>query len=135
MTLGPATALLQVFDMNAALAFYRALGFTVAERSPAVEDGGERYSHWCRLSRDDATLMLNTAYDSIADRPAGIAPERYAAHGDTCLYIDCGDADALHAEFAAAGMACAAPNDTPYGMRQLYVPDPDGYLLCFQHPI
>jgi len=26
----------------------------------------------------------------------------------------------------------APPADAPYGMRQLYLSDPDGYALCFQ---
>jgi len=27
------------------------------------------------------------------------------------------------------------PKVAPYGMRQLYFSDPDGYLICFQHPV
>jgi glyoxylase I family protein len=26
------------------------------------------------------------------------------------------------------------PKVAPYGMKQLYVKDPDGYVLCFQWP-
>jgi hypothetical protein len=26
------------------------------------------------------------------------------------------------------------PKVAPYGMKQLYVTDPDGYILCFQWP-
>ena len=131
MTLGAATALFEVSDMNAALDHYRALGFVAIDRSPEIVDGGERYSHWCWLRRDGAELMLNTAYETIAERPA--APE--AAAKRACLFIGCDDVDALHAEFVARGVTCGAPKDAPYGMRQLYLTDPDGFGLCFQQRI
>ena len=135
MRLGTATALFQVFDMNTSLAFYRTLGFAIVEQSPEIEDCGEHYSHWCWLRCGAADVMLNTAYESIAERPIVLPPDRYLAHHDTCLFIGCDDADALHAEFTAAAIVCAPPIDAPYGMRQLGVTDPDGFLLCFQHAI
>ena len=30
------------------------------------------------------------------------------------------------------GIDVTPPRVAPYGMKQLYVSDPDGYLLCFQ---
>jgi hypothetical protein len=30
------------------------------------------------------------------------------------------------------GITTKKPKVAPYGMKQLYLTDPDGYLLCFQ---
>ncbi|MFN7979315.1 MAG: VOC family protein [Vicinamibacterales bacterium] len=49
---------------------------------------------------------------------------------DAYLRVD--DVDALHAEFAARGIAFArALDDTPWGMREFVVKDGDGRLLAF----
>ena len=32
------------------------------------------------------------------------------------------------------GVNVKEPRVAPYGMKQLYVTDPDGYVLCFQWP-
>lgn len=44
-----------------------------------------------------------------------------------------GDADALHAEWSAAGVEgrLSGPEDTPYGLREGFHIDPDGILLQF----
>ena len=132
---GPATALFQVFDMNVAVAFYRdQLGFTLVDHSPVVDAAEGRYFHWCRLRRDDANVMLNTAYDAN-ERPPVRDAARWGGHRDICLYIDCDDVDAFYLELAGRGVACRPPSDAPYGMRQLHVTDPDDYLLCFQHRV
>ncbi|MDB5679899.1 VOC family protein [Sphingomonas bacterium] len=135
MALTGATVLLQVFDMNAAIAFYRdQLSFALVDSSPPVEATEGHYSHWCWLRRDAADLMLNTAYDAD-ERPATRDAGRWTGHRDTCVYFGCDDTDALWVELSAKGIACARPHDTPYGMRQLYITDLDGYGLCFQHPV
>ena len=36
---------------------------------------------------------------------------------------------------SAQGVRASPPKVAPYGMRQLYLSDPDGYGLCFQHPV
>jgi uncharacterized glyoxalase superfamily protein PhnB len=45
------------------------------------------------------------------------------------LYVD--DADALHAQWSAAGVdgRLRPPEDTPYGLREFAYVDPDGNLL------
>ncbi len=135
MALIGSVALLQVFDMPAALAFYRdRLGFAVVSASPEVDVPEGRFSHWMWLRRDASEVMLNTAYDS-GERPAQRDAARWAGHGDTCIFIGCDDIDGLWRELKAAGVDCAPPRDTPYGMRQLHLADPDGYRLCFQHPV
>jgi glyoxylase I family protein len=126
------TPLIQVYDMNEALAFYRdVLGFRVSSDSGTVDTPEGRHFHWCSLQLGSVSLMLNSAYDE-GERPAGRDAARQAAHADTGLFFDCADPNAVAAALQANGIATGEPRDAPYGMRQLYVTDPDGYQLCFQ---
>jgi catechol 2,3-dioxygenase-like lactoylglutathione lyase family enzyme len=114
--------LLQVFDLPTSLAFYREiLGFEVVQST----------SDWAWLKRDDVELMLNTAYESD-QRPPAPDPRRIAAHDDTALYFGCPDVDAAFAYLRSRGVVTQEPRIAPYGMKQLYLSDPDGYNLCFQ---
>ncbi|HZS62049.1 MAG TPA: VOC family protein [Gemmatimonadaceae bacterium] len=119
------TPLLQVFDMSTSLAFYRdILGFAVKQST----------SDWAWLERDGVELMLNTRYEAHARPPAPDA-RVVAAHDDTALFFACSDVDAAYAHLRAYGVAAPEPKVAPYGMKQLYVADPDGYNLCFQWPV
>ena len=121
-------ALLQVFDMPASVRFYRdILGFEIVTTSPRE---GDQFD-WGLLRLNEANLMLNTAYEQD-DRPAQPQPSRVSAHGDTCLYFACHDVDAAYQHLRAHGLEVKEPKVAPYGMKQLYVHDPDGYALCFQ---
>ncbi|MBI1185828.1 MAG: VOC family protein [Alphaproteobacteria bacterium] len=130
--------LLQVYDMPAALAFYRdALGFEIVSASPEIDAPEGRFSHFVWLRQGPAHIMLNTAYDE-GERPAARVEAQQRYHGDTCLYFGCEDAAGVDAVFATLSQKLpdlAAPKDAPYGMRQLYLQDPDGYGLCFQAPV
>lgn len=122
--------LLQVFDMPTAVAFYcDVLGFAIKS-----DPGGGADSGWVLLDRKGTELMLNTAYER-EDRPAEPDPARIAAHGDTCIYFGWEDLDGLYAELRAKGAKAREPKVAPYGMKQLYVTDPDGFGLCFQWPV
>ena len=122
--------LLQVFDMPASVHFYRdVLGFEVVQTSPRE---GDQFD-WGYLRLNDAGLMLNTAYEQEY-RPAQSESARVTVHGDTCLYFSCPDVDAAYQHLRAHGIDVKEPTVAPYGMKQLYVSDPDGYGLCFQWP-
>ena len=124
------TTLLQVFDMPRSVAFYRdVLGFTIVSTS----DPGDHF-YWAMLKLGDATLMLNTAYED-EERPPSADPARVAAHADTILYFGCDSVDDVYAHLRANGWETQEPMTTHYGMRQVYTNDPDGYELCFQHPV
>jgi len=124
------TPLLQVYDMPTSVRFYRdALGFAVVATSPVL--GQDRF-HWALLRSGDAELMLNTAYEFDHDRPAKPDPARTAAHDDTGLFFACPNVDVAFAELRSKGIAVKEPAVTGYGMKQMYVRDPDGYALCFQ---
>jgi hypothetical protein len=56
------TPYVEVFDMIASVAFYRdILGFDILFASPEVETREGRFSHFMRLGRGHAEIMLNTA--------------------------------------------------------------------------
>ena len=59
---------------------------------------------------------------------------RQAAHDDTGLFFSCPDVEAAYAYLRGKGVDVQPPKIAPYGMKQLYVTDPDGYVLCFQWP-
>lgn len=121
--------LLQVFDMPTSVRFYRdLLGFELVSTS----EPGEQFD-WALLRLNGVELMLNTAYESDM-RPAAPDPARVAGHADTALYFGCAEVDAAHRHLRGCGLAVAEPVVQAYGMKQLYVTDPDGYTLCFQWP-
>jgi hypothetical protein len=107
-------AILPVGDPDAAAAHYRALGF-------AVERSGTDYAF---ARRGEAALHLATV-----DR---IDP----ATSNSAVYLYVADADALAAEWSAAGVAgqLVDPVDTPYRMREGAHIDPWGNLLRFGSP-
>ena len=122
--------LLQVYDMPESLRFYRdVLGFEVVSTSPQLR---EDYFHWARLKQGSAEIMLNTAYESDEERPAQRNALRTAAHEDTCLYFGCPDLQAAYEELLRKGVSVEEPKFAPYGMKQMYLRDPDGYALCYQ---
>ena len=123
------TALLEVFDMPTSVAFYRdKLGFAVAQTSGPGDD-----FTWALLALGGAHLMLNTAYDE-GERPTEPEDARVAAHTDTALFFQCQDVDAAHRHLRAKGVEVEEPRLTDYGMRQIWLKDPDGFRLCFQSP-
>ena len=126
------TPLIHVFDMSAALAFYRdSLGFEIVMASPEVETREGRFSHWMWLRLGSADLMLNTQFDSN-ERPPIPVSTRSVAHRDTAFYIGCSDIDVAHARIAARGIRLEPPSTTSYGLRAFSVQDPDGYAVVFQ---
>jgi glyoxylase I family protein len=122
--------LFQVFDMPTSLNFYcNILSFEVV-----ATDGKPAPHHdWVLLRWNGAELMLNTAYEAH-DRPPAPDPARFASHEDASLYFACPDVDAAYAHLRSKGLTPNPPKIAPYGMNQLYLHDPDGYLLCFQCP-
>jgi catechol 2,3-dioxygenase-like lactoylglutathione lyase family enzyme len=123
------TPLIQVFDMPRSVGFYRdLLGFEVVATSPPR---GRDDFDWGLLRREGIHLMLNTAYEEDA-RPAQPEPSRVGAHDDTGLFFRCPDVDAAYAELLAKGIDLKPPVVAPYGMKQLYLKDPDGFVICLQ---
>jgi glyoxylase I family protein len=135
LQLGGLYPLISVYDMPTALAFYRdRLGFELVEHSPEIDAPEGRYFHWAWLRLGCIHLMLNTAYDE-GERPPFPDAARIAAHRDTGLFFGCPDVDAAYQTLRTAGIELAPPQVAPYGMKQLWLTDPDGYQLCFQAPV
>lgn len=99
-----------VSDLDAAVARYQRLGFDTK-----LYQGGGRYAF---AERGAVSLHLSE-WD-------GHDPGRTAAQ----VYLYVSDADALHDEWAAAGVEgrLSPPHDTPYGLREFAYVDPDGTL-------
>lgn len=106
-----------VLDLDAALDRYRRLGFDVEPYA-----GGERYGF---VERGAVSLHLTEWAEHD--------PGRTAAH----VYIYVSDADALHAEWGAAGVdgRLGEVRDTPYGLREFGYVDPDGTLHRVGSPL
>jgi len=120
--------LLQVFDMPASIRFYcGGLGFEIVGNDGKASPDFD----WVLLRWNGAELMLNTAYER-GQRPPNPDPARIAAHEDTCVYFGCPDVDGAYSHLQAKGIKSETPKVAPYGMKQLYLKDPDGYALCFQ---
>jgi glyoxylase I family protein len=122
--------LLAVFDMPTSIKFYcDVLGFEVggSDQKPSP------HFDWVLLRLNGAELMLNTAYDAD-ERPSAPDPARIAAHQDAALYFGCPDVDGAYNHLKSMGINANEPKVAWYGMKQLYLTDPDGYLLCFQWP-
>lgn len=121
--------LLQVFDMPASVRFYRdVLGFEIIQTTTPRE--GDQFD-WGLLRLGDTELMLNTAYEQD-ERPAKPDPARMTAHRDTHLYFGCPDVDGAYQHLRAHGIDAEEPQIAPWGSKQCYLRDPDGYTLCFQ---
>ena len=127
------TPLFQVYDVPTSVAFYRdVLGFEIIRTSRPFTSAKDDFG-WALLRLNGVELMLNNAYENNV-RPPAPDPVRAAGHADTILYFACRNVDAVYAHLLEHGVAASEPTIAYYGMKQVYVTDPDGYGLCFQWP-
>ena len=123
--------LMQVFEMPRSIRFYRdLLGFAVTGSSKAKSTDPDDVD-WAMLQLSNARIMLNTAYDP-EDVPRVPDAERWSGHQDTCLYFGCSDVEGAYQHLVANGLSVEPPKVAWYGMKQLYLKDPDGFGICFQ---
>ena len=124
------TILLQVYDMRRSLEFYCGiLGFEILDKAGPPDDTG-----WVLMKLNEVFLMLNTQYE-MHERPLQPDHEKNKIHSDTCLYFMCDDPDKVYEHIVQYGIAADKPAIAPYGMKQLYFSDPDGYSICFQSAV
>lgn len=100
-----------VRDLDAALEFYRRLGFSVR----AYSGGGYGFA-----KRDTIEFHLGV-------------PTREHHPASAYLFVD--DADELAAEWRAAGVEVHTPEDTEWGQHEGALVDPDGNVIRFGSPI
>ena len=79
------------------------------------------------MERGDSAIMLQQAEDE--DGPAE------GRGRGVSFYFICDDADTIYAELTARGLQLSPPTIAYYGMKQVVVPEPDGYYLCFESPV
>jgi uncharacterized glyoxalase superfamily protein PhnB len=128
-----AVPLLCVYDVPTSIAFYRdVLGFEVVQASKPFTDAKDD-SGWAMLRLNGVELMLNNAYENNV-RPPQPDAARVLGHRDTILYFACRDVDGTYTHLRERGVAAEPPKVAYYGMKQVYVKDPDGYGLVFQWP-
>lgn len=126
--LGGVAPLILVYDMKVCLDFYcRIVGFTLVTGADAPD-----YT-WALIRLNNVELMMEPIYPK-GQRPELPDPLRTAHHRDTVLYFGCSNIDEAYESLRASGVQLDPPRIAPYGMKQLYFTDPDGYLLCFQFP-
>ena len=111
---------LQVADLTRSIAHYRnQLGFDLEF---------EYEGSYASVVRDGCRVHLNCVTPSARDQEAFEAAERL----DVCFGVQ--DVEELASELAATGASIAVHlREMPYG-RELYVRDPDGYILGFVQP-
>ena len=137
---------LTVKDMKATLAFYRdKLGFKLRECWP-----DEKNPMWMSLELDKQTLMFGASMssaqcaDMMKDNQAaakfhGKIADAYAknAHGvGVNIYVTVPDVDAYSKQIEKRGAKPELPPTSQfYGLRDIVLTDPDGYVLTFYTPI
>ena len=97
-----------VRDLDAAITYYRRLGFVTR----VYEGGGYAFA-----SRDGIEIHL------------GLAPARDGSPGSAYLWVD--DADELAATWRSAGAEVHLPQDTAWGQHEGAVVDADGNVIRF----
>ena len=114
--------LMVVQDVRRSIEFYRdRLGFTLVG---SAESDGKVF--WCRMERDGSAVMLQQAEEEVG-------PAEGRGRG-VSLYFVCDDAATMYAELTGRGLQLHPPSVAHYGMKQLFVPEPDGYSICFESP-
>ncbi len=127
---------LMVQNMAASLAFYRELlGFELqfaldAERKMHTDPVGKPIV-FATLQWENAQLMLQTV-ESLADElPTFTAQSKPAASGT--VYLRGYHPNTLSGK-DIAGITIKGPFQQWYGMQELYLRDPDGYVICLGAP-
>jgi catechol 2,3-dioxygenase-like lactoylglutathione lyase family enzyme len=104
-----------VSDLDAALAYYRGLGFGAR----AWHGGGYGF-----VTYDGVEIHLGGEPD------LGTRPDRRAT-----AYLFVEDADALYQTWRAAGGDVRPPEDTEWGQHEGVLIDPDGNVIRFGSPM
>lgn len=123
---------LMVTDIHASLAFYRELlGFDLVfaidqEKTIHQETAGKPIS-FATLAWNDAQLMLQTV-DSLAEDLAVFGPASVPTPSGT-IYIRGFHPDRLEGK-DLGDRVVKAPFQQWYGMKEIYLRDPDGYIIC-----
>ena len=120
-----ASPVLFVKNPEASVEFYRdRLGFEWDEKY------GEP-TFFAIAGRGSCRIMLRFTRDGMGVRPW--VPDTDEPLFD--VYIDVENVDVYRDELIANGLDVAEAEDRFYGMREIVISDPDGYVLIFGHSI
>ena len=111
-TLRQIAPIFPVRDLDAALEFYRRLGFAVRTWAK----GGYGFA-----TREGLEIHL------------GVVPADNHQVGTAYLFVD--DSEVLAAEWRAAGVDVREPQDTEWGQHEGAIVDPDGNVIRFGSPM
>jgi hypothetical protein len=101
-------------DIQRTIEFYRLLGFAMT------------------LNRSDFVILER----ECIELHFALKTDHDPKHTATWIYVRVADPDALHEEFASAGVQRLGDvHGTDYKMREFPVIDPDGNLLLFGAPV
>lgn len=113
--------LLWVKNIEQAIRFYEEIGFKITESWKPND-----LIQWCRVEFYDAALMLQEIVGSDT---------REIPMSETNgiqLYFITDDVDTLYRQILAKGLDVSVPKIEFYGMKQIFLTDPDGRTLCFE---
>ena len=127
---------LMVSDLPASLDFYLGvigleLGFRIDAAHRMVEGDSHEGAVFATLKWGEHELMLQTVASMSEDVP-GMTADQAPTPGGT-VYFRGFEPDAI-AERAGEAVI-RGPIQQWYGMREVYVRDPDGHVLCFGVPV
>lgn len=127
---------LMVTDIHASLAFYRALlGFDLVfafdqEKNDHQETAGKPIV-FATLAWNDAQLMLQTVNSLAEELPVFRSDAKPTPSGT--IYVRGYHPDLLEGK-DLGDRVVKAPFLQWYGMKEIYLRDPDGYIVCLGAP-
>lgn len=131
VSFGRLVPMLTTDDLSGTIAFYRdTLGFEVTGTYP------EDNPNWCYLKRGDSHLMFSTLdeLDHDHDEHEHDEGEEHHHQGPTgvwTLYVYPDDVDSLWDRLKEQAPVAYPMHETPYGMREFGIRDPNGFTLSF----
>ena len=131
VSFGRLVPMLTTDDLSGTIAFYRdTLGFEVTGTYP------EDNPNWCYLKRGDSHLMFSTLdeLDHDHDEHEHDEGEEHHHQGPTgvwTLYVYPDDVNSLWDRLKEQAPVAYPMHETPYGMREFGIRDPNGFTLNF----
>lgn len=127
---------LMVEDVNETVAFYVdilgfdfAMGVAEATREVVAAWPSAAVLQYAMVVSGGVGIMFQSRHSLGGELPLFKNAE---IGGSLTLYIECDDIEARHARCAAADLPLLKDlRTTFYGMRELYIQDPNGYVLAF----
>ena len=112
--------LLWVKNIDKSIGFYEEIGFKISETWKPNKN-----IQWCRVEFHNAALMLQQITDSETQQTIG-------EDKGIQLYFITDDVDAIYHRMQERGIEVSPPKIEFYGMKQVFLTDPDGRTLCFE---